>query len=428
MRPSIRTLATVIRRAFPTLSWATASSRAAALEVLPHERILGRGQDWAPTVYGEYYATSPSIYAATRVRAQALISAPLTVLSPGPAPTRLTESHPLAALLASPNESMVTADIISAIETHLCLWGKAYLTIEQVDGRLTIWPVRPDRLTALPGSGTTYVQGYLYRAQTGATTVYLPEEVVAFTYFNPMQDRTGMSPIAPLRLTADMARDASTFNRRVFQNGGVPDFVLFGMPELTDAQAANFYQRWEDRYKGPDKAHRPAIAAGITDMKPLAFSQREMEYLDGLRWAVQTTASVYGVPEPLLGRLENATLANVEALERILWRNTLMPETQMLSQVLTGKLLPKLGYPGYTVTFDLSNIEALNELEEPRLRRETAYLDRGVLTINEVRVSRGLSEVPWGNDPDAPAKRVHPATPFNQAQAASSNGHKTHSL
>ena len=32
-----------------------------------------------------------------------------------------------------------------------------------------------------------------------------------------------------------------------------------------------------------------------------------------------------------------------------------------------------------------------------RVQRETALLDRGVLTINEVRRERNLPEVPWGD-------------------------------
>ena len=47
--------------------------------------------------------------------------------------------------------------------------------------------------------------------------------------------------------------------------------------------------------------------------------------------------------------------------------------------------------------FDLSAIEALAEDQNARTTRETQLLDRGVLTINEVRRSRGLPDVPWGD-------------------------------
>jgi hypothetical protein len=66
-------------------------------------------------------------------------------------------------------------------------------------------------------------------------------------------------------------------------------------------------------------------------------------------------------------------------------------------------LLPRLGYPQLSVEFDLSAIEALQEDENNRVQRESALLDRGVLTINEVRRERNLPEVPWGDRPTAAA-------------------------
>ena len=81
------------------------------------------------------------------------------------------------------------------------------------------------------------------------------------------------------------------------------------------------------------------------------------------------------------------------------WRNTVAPEVKFLEDQVNRALLPKLGYPQLTVEFDLSAIEALQEDENSKVQRETALLDRGVLTINEVRRERNLPEVPWGNGP-----------------------------
>ena len=47
--------------------------------------------------------------------------------------------------------------------------------------------------------------------------------------------------------------------------------------------------------------------------------------------------------------------------------------------------------------FDLKSIEALAEDENARTTRESQLLDRGVLTINEVRQAHNLPNVPWGN-------------------------------
>ena len=177
---------------------------------------------------------------------------------------------------------------------------------------------------------------------------------------------------------------------------------------MTDTEIADFYDRWEARYRGPGNAHRPAIANFIRDIKPLGLSHRDMDFIQGLRWSLEEVSRAFGVPKPLLGDFERATFANVNAAERIFWRNTMLPQVGFLEEQINRMLLPRLGYPDLAIKFDLSNIEALREDENSRVTRETQLLDRGVLTINEVRRSRNLPEVPWG---DHPQTSPHPASP-----------------
>ena len=113
--------------------------------------------------------------------------------------------------------------------------------------------------------------------------------------------------------------------------------------------------------------------------------------------------------------LREATLANVETLERIFWRTTMIPEITFLQDRITHDAIPKLGFRGITASFDLEKIDVLTEQEEPRLKRETEYLDRGVLSVNEVRISRGLPPVAGGDDRDAPSRRRHPTRPTQPA-------------
>jgi HK97 family phage portal protein len=395
------------------------ASRAAAADVYPHQRALGIGADWSPTTYGEYYARSVPIYSAIRVRADTVTRPPMTLhtASASPATPPLPPHHPLARLFQRPTPHHTFADLLRATETYLCLWGKAYWAIEIKDGRQEIWPIRPDRLVPRPGTGTNYIASYLYRAATGQELVYLPEQIVTFLYFNPMDERAGMSPIAPLRMTADTAYDSMKYNRNTLRNGGTPDVLLLGEQDMTTKEVEDFYARWEKRFQGPDKAHRPAIVSSIKDVKTLGFSQREMEWLEGLRWSLEEVSRVYGVPQPFLGSLREATLANVETLERIFWRTTMIPEINFVQERITHDALPKLGYPAIRAAFDLTKIDVLTEQEEPRLKREEAYLIAGVLSINEVRESRGLQPIPGGDDRDAPARRRNPPRPMSTAAA-----------
>ena len=436
------------------------------------------GEGWARPEYGRYMATSPSVYAAVRLRAEAVTRPPLRVYrvealrqaqgereyaaqgepqrsahgepqrsaqgepqrsahgepqrsahgepqrsahgepqrsahgelveprAKGERRVPVEASHPVARLLERVNPWYTRADLWRATEIYLCLWGSAFWAIQRgEDGEPELWPLRPDRMAVIPDR-QRYVRGFVYRGSGyGASSSSMPSENVAYTpdeivwlrYFNPLDELAGLSPLAPARLSADMGHEGLRFNRHLLRNSARPDFLLLTNHELNDAELEDFYQRWEQRYQGPGNAHRPAVASAVRDVKTLGLSHRDIDFIQGLRWSLEEVSRAYGVPKLLLGDFERATYANVQASERMFWRNTVVPEVRFLEDQMNRALLPRLGYPNLAVEFDLSVIEALQEDEASRVQRETALLDRGVLTINEVRRERNLPEVPWGD-------------------------------
>ena len=379
------------------------ANRAAAANRLPADESAGvgaGGEGWARPEYGRYMATSPSVYAAVKLRAEAVTRPPLRVYRTEPTGRRtpVEPSHPVARLLERVNPWYTRADLWRATEIYLCLWGAAFWAIERgEDGQPELWPLRPDRMAVIPDR-QRYVRGFVYRGAV-EQVAYTPDEIVWLRYFNPLEEMAGLSPLAPARLSADMGHEGLHFNRHLLRNSARPDFLLLTNQEMNDAELEDFYARWEQRYQGPGNAHRPAVASAIRDVKTLGLSHRDIDFIQGLRWSLEEVSRTYGVPKLLLGDFERATYANVQASERMFWRNTVVPEVKFLEEQLNRSLLPRLGYPQLTVEFDLSVIEALQEDENSRVQRETALLDRGVITINEVRRERNLPEVPWGDGP-----------------------------
>ena len=371
------------------------SNRASTVDVDRYKEVAGTGQDWARSAYGEYYATSVPIYSAIKVRSDALARPQVLVLRDG---EPVADEHPVQRLMDRANRWYSRGDLWRATEIYLGLWGSAFWALERDQGgRWEIWPLRPDRVRILPDR-EQYIKGYVYMGINGPVA-YTSEEMVWIRYFNPLDEYAGLSPVAPLRLSADMGMDALRFNRNFFRNSALPDVIFTTEESMSEDEVEEFYQRWEKRYKGPANAHRPAIASFIKDIKTLGFNHREMEFVRGLRWSLEDVSRVYGVPLPLLSDYQQATFANINAAERLFWRNTMIPEMKLLEAHLNEKLLPILGYSELRLKFDLSELEALRESENSRVEREAILLDRGVLTINEVRRLRNLPDVPWGDEP-----------------------------
>ena len=376
-------------------------SRANAANLDPSGEIFGAGGGWAKTEYGAYYASSVSVYAAIKLRADALSRPPVRIYRLGPEGTKLpvAPSHPAQQLLDRVNPWYTRNDLWQATEIYLNLWGQAFWALERDEqGRREIWPLRPDRMTVLPDR-RDYIRGFVYRGSGGTPVAYTADEVVWLRYFNPLDEYAGLSPLAPARLSVDMGGDGLRFNRNFLRNSAQPDFVLLTDAQLTDSEIEEFYHRWEARYRGPQNARRPAVANFIKDIRTLGMSHRDMDFIRGLRWSLEEVSRAYGVPKPLLSDLERATFANINAAERIFWRNTIVPEIRFLEEHLNRMLLPKLGYPDLALEFDLTAIEAMQEDESSRVSRQMQLLDRGVLTINEVRRQHNLPSVPWGDEP-----------------------------
>ena len=168
-----------------------------------------------------------TVYSAIRLRAEALSRAPAIVYRTTPSGGRVPvgRDHPAQRILERVNRWYTSSDLWRATEIYLNLWGSAFWAIERDEhGQQEIWPLRPDRVTIVPDR-RDYIRGFVYNGRNGQVA-YTPDEIVWFRYFNPLEEYAGLSPIAPVRMSADMAKDSLRFNRNFLRNSAQPDFVL----------------------------------------------------------------------------------------------------------------------------------------------------------------------------------------------------------
>lgn len=367
--------------------------------------IAGIGGSQTVSRYGDFFLTSAAVHAAVRVRASAVARPPLRVHEIGADGGQIPvgTDHPMQALLDHPNPFWTASELWHATETYLSLWGSAFWGLERDESGVVteIWPLRSDRVRVLPDD-KSYVRGFVYE-HAGKRVAYLPEEVVWFRHFNPVDEFAGASSIAPSRAAVEMASSALLFNRSFFSNSATPsDLAITTSETPTDEQVEEFYDRWESRFAGASRAHRPLVLGQGMDAKRLGLSQREMEFIEALKWSVEEVARAFGVPKAFLGDLQEATLANIDTEERFLWRNTIVPELRLLEDAVNRTLAPMFRTPGgpeLRAQFDLEVIEALQDSENERVDRLVKLVGAGVLTVNEVRSGRGLGPVDWGDQP-----------------------------
>ena len=371
------------------------------------QTAYGAQAGWAQTAFGEYYPRSAVVYAAIKVRQDAIARLPLRVLRRIPASRQRMDGvnaraggelvgadHPLQRLLDSPNPFWSRSDLWRATETYLSLWGAAFWALERDEnGNIAeIWPLRPDKMRPIPDA-QRYIKGFVYVGSGSELVPYLPDDVVWMRYFNPLDEYAGLSPIAPLRQSADMGMDALRANRKLLQNDSTPGLIIETEGFPTDADVSEFYARWESRFQGVEKMRRPALLSPGMKASNLGFSPRDMEYIESLRWSLEDVTRVFGVPKVMIGDLENTTFSNFSTARRLFWEDTIAAQLAFYQESLRQHLLPHFGDNSLTVEFDLSGVEALKESEENKAKRRRIYVEAGIMTIDEVRREMNLPPI-----------------------------------
>ena len=353
----------------------------------------GVGDRWAKTGYGDYYPSSVSVYAAIKLRQEAIARVPLYVYRETDEGLEQVEpDHALQKLLDRVNRWWTRGDLWRATETYLSLWGSAYWALTREGGEITeIWALRPDKMKVIPDT-QEYIKGFLYG--TGKDSkAFAPDEIVWFRYFNPLDEYAGLSPIAPVRLSLEMGMDALKTNRHALKNDTTPGMIISVSDTPTDEEVMSFYNRWESRFSGPENSRRPAILSEGMTASNLGFSPKDMLALENMRWAVEEVARTFNVPMPLLHDLSRATYANIETARKSFWEDCISLQLAFYEEELTEMLLPLFGEEGLVVKFDTSNVPALQEDEDAKATRRDKYVKSGVMTVNEVRADMGLEAI-----------------------------------
>ena len=151
--------------------------------------------------YADYFFTSVPVYAAVKLRADAVSRPGLRVYRVSMVNGQqrrewVGHDHPAQELLDRVNPHWTGGDLWRATETYLSLWGEAYWAVERDEAGVPfeLWPLRPDRVRIVPDE-REYIRGYVYMGPSGDSVPLASDEVVRLRYFNPLDEYAGLSPI-----------------------------------------------------------------------------------------------------------------------------------------------------------------------------------------------------------------------------------------
>jgi HK97 family phage portal protein len=377
--------------------------KAGAGVVDPFERYYGHDDSkYTPSELGDYLTTSNAIYTCATIRADALALLEFKAIRLANGKPEEVKEGPEIKLLRKVNDFWTMNRLLAMTELSLCLWGKCFWAVERgANGKgepREIWWMKPDRVSVITDA-VDYIKGYAYTPINGAEAIaFLPGEVIWLRYPNPLDEFGALSPMMTVRLPADVGTSAAKSNKHIFDNGLQMGGVV--VPKtgatLTPDQAKEIELMLEKRFKGVDKFHRWGVFRFEAEMKQMGVTPHDAEFLGALNWTLEEACRAFKVPLDMVGG--QRTYENVEASDRALWMRAMVPESIFIASELTEQLLPmfqntavELIEPGYR------HVLAMQDDEGEQWTRENQQIEKGAITINEWRGSKGMDKVAWGD-------------------------------
>jgi HK97 family phage portal protein len=322
---------------------------------------------FAPEKYGEYIATSVGVYTCATYRAQNLAKLSLRLYKVDAAGNRkeVTDGE-LYELLQKVNPFWTFGRLIRMTELARCLWGSGFWVLERgPNGRRPpqeIWWARPDRMRVVPDR-MNYLSGFIYE-NLGERLPFRVDEVVWLRCDNPIDEYSGLSPIAAARLSIDLGTAGLRSNARLFEQGLQLGGIIAPADDntrWTPEQTKQLEEMFARRFKGVDKAHRWAVLSGGVKAQPLGVNPKDAEFINQMKWSLNDIARVYHIPPELIGDHEHATYSNIEQAYKAFWSDCMEPEATELAEELTEQLLPLFPGQADLAEFDMSHVPALQE-------------------------------------------------------------------
>jgi len=344
------------------------------------------------------------VYACARVNAQNVAKIELRLFRRMPDGKREPVSeHPWLELLRTVNPHMNGFDLLELTDLYLELIGNAYwyLAPQRLTNPLSgqrlpgeIWVLMGQFVRVVPGR-QQLVDGYLYTPPgTAQPVAFGVEELVHFKLSSPENLYYGKGCVEGGRFAVDSNEFQKRYEIGLFKNMARLDGVLVTDKDMSEEQIRRLRTEWNRLYQGADRAGNIAILQRGMKYEAVAATPKDLDYLRGRIATREEICAVFGVPPSKLGLVEHVNRANAEANDLTYQSETILPRLRRIQEKINERIMPM-----YDPTLEVEFDNPVPRDNEYALKKRDSDLDRGVLTINEVRQDDGKEPVGWGDQP-----------------------------
>jgi len=332
------------------------------------------------------------------------------------------EEHDLEKLLLKPNKWVTGQELVESWTISMAGVGNAYWELvpgagKAADRVVEIYPMRPDKVAPVP-SAEDYIAGYVMKVENNKQIPFEPEEVMHTKFFDPMNDRVGLSPLQVAFFVVQTENAAVETQKLVFDNRAHVDGILSPKDPMNEREFDRFKLEWQESHQGNKNWFKPGFSNKPMNWTPLMLSSADLQLME-LRSKIREdiTAGIFGVPMMVFGIAEGTTFNNMAEARKYMWEQTIIPRyLDRLMDKINNDIALRWG-DRIRVRFDLSNVPAMSKNFDSQVANAERLFRMG-FTANEIneRLELGFEPKPWrdhwwvspfqvpaedaGNDPD----------------------------
>ncbi len=336
-----------------------------------------------------------AVLAAVSLRSELLASFPKQILKTTSNGREPDNKHPLYRLLAyQPNQFMNAFTFWELVNTHLDLWGNAYVFITKYAKEVVdLTPVAPGNVEVLVEGGKV-----IYRVQdTGVKAIDRDHSPSQFLHFKDISydGLVGQSRIKLASTAIDLGLSAEDFAKEFFDKGGHSKGIIEMDASLGDDAYAAFKKRWDDNAN-----YGTPILDNGKKYHQLTIPMEDAQLIASREFQVDDIARVFRVPSTLINSYGRATWSNASEMDLSFMKYSLRPMVKRFEMELESKLLgSELG--DINIRFNMDGI-----LRADTASRATYYSTMKtskIMTTNEIRALENMNPIEGGDILENPA-------------------------
>jgi len=314
-----------------------------------------------------------------------------------------------------PNPEMTSHTFRSVAQTHMLLWGNAYIEIQRdIAARpIALWPRNPARTRPVRTTKDYRIEGTMYPAGTlmyytsevmgdevsaiddsenrsGKERIILAEDMLHMPGLS-LDGRLGQSTVYLSRQIIGLNLAAEKSAAKLFGNGSVPRGIIELPGTLVGAALETFKRSWQEAYGGENQ-HKTAVLEKGVKFSPIGIDPEKSQLIQTREFQRKQIASIFNIPVHMIGE-GSSSKSTVEQTSIEFLNLTIGPWLNVWEQELKVKLFPidsKKQSP-FFAKFDVRPLKYPDA--ESRSKYYQSARQNGWLSANDIRELEDLNPI-----------------------------------